>query len=455
MEQSKRFSDEVDMLHGSLLPKILRFAIPVALSGLLQLLFTATDTVIVGRFAGDASLAAVGSNASLMGLFTNLFIGMSVGSNIVVSRHYAQENWKSVDDAVHTSVLLGLLGGVLLAVIGFFSAHRILQWMNCSDEVLLLATLYLKIVFLGMPAMLVYNFGAAIMRSVGQTKAALYYLIASGALNVVLNLCFVVNLSMGVAGVALATVMTQTLSAALVIRYLIRTPGRIHLTPSRIRVDRVQLFDIIRTGVPAGIQSILFSIADTFVQSSVNSLGDTVMSGNAAATNYMSFPYTLIVAFNQTALVFISQNASAGKWKRARSSLYLCAAASLSMQTLAIIVSMWKAKTLLGLYTTSAAVIGAGLIRMQIILPFYALYALFDLATNALRALGHPMLPTVITVGGVCVLRLAWLAVMFRQPQYHTIQTIYWAYPLSWTVSFVVGMICLIWVWRREEKCTV
>ena len=354
---------EIDMCNGPILKKMLRFALPLMCSSILQLLFNAADIIVVGRFAGDDSLAAVGSNTSLIGLLTNLFIGLSIGANVLTARYYGAKKQRELRRTVHTAMLLSMISGLLLTVIGIIGARSILRLMNTPESVLDLATLYLRIYFLGMIAMMVYNFGSAILRAIGDTRRPLYYLAIAGLINVVLNLFFVIQLKMDVAGVATATVISQCVSAFLILRCLQRGEGAIKLHLSKIHIYKDNLKKIMEIGLPAGFQGILFSLSNVAIQASINSFGEIVMAGNSAAANIENFVYFAMNAFYQAAISFTSQNMGAGKYERIHKIMFrsqACAVvAGLVLGNLAFLFG----HTLLGIYTTSEAVIQAGMCR--------------------------------------------------------------------------------------------
>lgn len=442
-------SYEIDMCSGPILPKLLQFTAPLMCSSILQLLFNAADIVVVGRWAGDSSLAAVGSNASIIGLLTNLFIGLSVGANILAARFYGAREEESLRQTVHTAVLLGLLGGLGLAAAGVFGARTILIWMQSPPEVLDLAVLYLRIYFLGMPAAMLYNFGAALLRAVGDTRRPLFYLSAAGVVNVVLNLFFVVVCRLDVAGVAIATVASQCISALLVLHCLTREAGAVHPEPMQLKIYPVRLRQIMRVGVPAGLQGILFSLSNAVIQSSINSFGEIVMAGNAAANNIETFVYASVNAFYQANISFTSQNLGAGRLDRIRPimvrSLGCAAAAGGLLGGLALLFG----PRLLGIYSDSPAVIAAGMDRLRIVCALYAICGLMDVIVGSIRGMGYALTPMAVSLVGACGLRLIWIWTVFRMPEFHTVQTVYLSYPVSWSVTFLAHLIFCAFAVRR------
>ena len=440
---------EIDMCSGAILPKLLQFALPLMFSSILQLLFNAADIIVVGRWAGDNSLAAVGSNASIIGLLTNLFIGLSVGANILAARFYGAREEENLRQTVHTALLVSLLGGMLLAVTGALGAHTILIWMQSPPEVLDLATLYLRIYFLGMPATMLYNFGAALLRAVGDTRRPLYYLTLAGVINVVLNLFFVIVCHLDVAGVAIATVASQCVSALLVLRCLTKAGGAVRLDLRQLKIHPVRLRQIMRVGIPAGIQGVLFSLSNVVIQSSINSFGETVMAGNAAANNIETFIYASVNAFYQANISFTSQNLGAGRIDRIRPIMLRALGCAAVTGGVLGWLTVLLGPHLLGIYSDSAPVISAGMDRIRIVCTLYALCGLMDVIVGSIRGMGYAVTPMLVTLIGACGLRLLWIAVLFQIPEYHTIHTVYISYPVSWTVTFLAQLVCYSLGMRR------
>lgn len=440
---------EMDMCSGSVLQKMLLFALPLMCSGVLQLLFNAADIIVVGRYAGDNSLAAVGANTALINLFTNLFIGLSVGANVIAAREFGAKKEAELQKTVHTSMLLGLYSGILLAVLGICLTGRILVLMQTPGEILALASLYLKIFFLGMPASMVYNFGSALLRSVGDTRRPLYYLLAAGVINVILNLIFVIPLRMDVAGVALATIISQYISAILVIRCLMQEKSAIQLKMSALRFDLKKFNAILQIGLPAGFQGIVFSLSNVVIQSSVNLFGEIVVAGNSAASNLEGFVYIAMNSFYQAALSFTSQNYGAGKKERIRRILF-CAEGCAIVTGLSLgWLSYLFGESLLKIYSSNMQVIEAGMVRMAIIMTTYALCGMMDVMVGMLRGLGYSFMPMVVSLIGACGLRLVWIATVFRMPSFHTVSTVYLSYPITWIITFLIHVICYCIVGRK------
>ncbi|MCI9188664.1 MAG: MATE family efflux transporter [Lachnospiraceae bacterium] len=447
-EQSKKY--EIDMCNGPLLGKIMIFYIPLMLSGILQLLFNAADIVVVGRFAGNEALAAVGSTSSLTNLIVNLFIGLSVGANVLVARFYGAKQDEELKETVQTAIGTAVAGGVILIFLGFFLSKPALGWMGTPEDVINHSVLYMRIYFAGMPFMMVYNFGSAVLRAVGDTKRPLYYLLIAGVANVVLNLIFVITFSMGVAGVATATVVSQAISAALVVRCLIRTDSAYRLELQGIRIVPDKLLKMVQIGVPAGMQGALFSISNVLIQSSVNSFGSVAMAGNTAASNIEGFVYTAMNAFHQAAISFSGQNYGARKYKRIRKVLLICEVMVVVVGALMGNVAYLFGGTLLKLYTVDPEVIEYGILRMRIICTPYFLCGMMDVAVGALRGMGYAIMPMLVSLTGACLLRVVWIYTIFQS--YRTLECLYFSYPISWGLTFAVHLVCFVIVFRKLLK---
>ena len=443
---------EIDMCSGSVFGKMLLFALPLMCSSILQLLFNAADIVVVGRFAGDNGLAAVGSNTALINLLTNLFVGLSVGSNVLTAQYYGAKKDSDLKETVHTSMLLSICSGVLLTVVGLVGARGLLELMQAPPEVLELAALYLRIYFLGMTSMMVYNFGSAILRAVGDTKRPLYYLLAAGIVNVVLNLFFVIACHMGVAGVGAATVISQTISALLVVRCLVREQGGIHLELKELAISKDKLGKIMQIGLPAGFQGTVFSLSNVVIQSAVNSFGNIAVAGNSAAANIEGFVYMAMNAFHQATISFTSQNFGARQYRRIYKILFageLCVVITgLLLGNLAVFFG----NALLGIYSPSAEVIAAGMVRMKFICTVYALCGIMDVLVGALRGIGYSIIPMIVSLIAPCGLRLLWIATVFQIPEYHSLSTVYISYPITWTITLTVHAITFALAARKVLK---
>ncbi len=440
------------MCEGPILKKMLLFALPLMASSLLQLLFNAADIIVVGRFAGDNSLAAVGSTTSLINLLVNLFMGCSIGANVLVARFFGAKKSDELSETVHTTMALSIVSGLILTVIGVIGAPVILELMQTPEEVLELAVIYLRTYFCGMTSMMVYNFGAAILRAIGDTKRPLYYLIIAGVINVVFNLFFVIVLKWDVFGVGLATTISQTISAVFIVRCLMNEQEAIRIYPKKIRIYKDKLLTILQIGLPAGFQGTLFSLSNVFVQSSVNLFGSTVMAGNSAAQNIEGFIYVSTNAFHQASISFTSQNCGAGKYERINKILLVAQGCTVVIGSVFSLSAVAMGPLLLSLYTTSAAVVEAGMVRMKIIGSFYALCGIMDTMVGSLRGMGYSFVPMVVSLLGACATRLLWLATVFQIDTFHTIETVYIIYPISWVLTAVAHIITFMIVRKRIEK---
>lgn len=442
----------IDMCNGSIMPKLLKFSIPLMCSSILQLLFNAADVVVVGQFCGETSLAAVGSTSSLINLLTNLFIGLSVGANVLVARYFGAKQGENLRNTVHTSIALSIVSGLMLTVIGVVFAKQILLWMQCPGDVLPLSELYLRVYFCGMTATMIYNFCSSILRAVGDTKRPLYYLLFSGVINVLLNLFFVIVCNLNVAGVGLATVLSQCISAFLIVRCLVKETGEFRLVLKKVRFHKKELIKILQIGLPAGLQGTVFSLSNVVIQSSVNSFGSVIMAGNAAAMNIEGFVYMAMNAFQQAAVSFVSQNAGAGRFGRINKIVFrvlLCV--TITGCTLGGLAVLFGPE-LLSLYSSKSAVIEQGIVRLHMICICYALCGIMDVMVGVLRGLGYSVMPMIVSLLGACGLRLLWIFTIFQIPEYHTTKVLYFSYPMSWTITILVHVICFLVVRRKFPK---
>ena len=444
-------SMSMDMREGPLLKKILIYTVPIILTGLLQLLFNAADLVVVGRFCGSASLAAIGATGALITLMVNFFIGISVGTGAVVARGLGADDRKSVFRAVHTAIPIAVVSGALLTIVGVFGSKGFLELMGTPDNILHLSALYMKIYSCGVIPMMVYNFGAAILRAAGDTKGPLVFLTVAGIINVLFNLFFVLILDMNVAGVALATTISQAISAVLIIVALIRREDVCRLDVKSLQFDRSSFFRIMKIGLPAGIQGSLFAISNVSIQSSVNSLGGIVMSGNAASMNIEGFIFVAMNSFSQACLNFVGQNAGAKKFKRVGRVLGIClflvAIVGFSLGFLA----WYFGRPLLGIYITdSAKAIEYGIIRLSYAALPYFLYGMTDVITGALRGLGVSLIPMLISVLGVCVFRILWIYTVFHANP--TLGCLYVSYPISWLLTGLAQLVAYFIVIRKRRE---
>lgn len=443
---------EMDMCSGSIFKKLLFFCIPLMFSSVLQLLFNAADVIVVGRFAGDEALAAVGSNTALINLLVNFFMGLSIGANVLVARFYGAKQEKALSETVHTAMLVSLISGIFLTIIGCLGARQLLEWMQTPKEVIDLSVVYLRIYFLGMTASMLYNFGSAILRAVGDTRRPLYFLMIAGVVNVVLNLIFVIVFKMSVAGVALATVISQCISAGLILYCMIKDKGSIRLNIKELRIVPDKLVQIIRIGLPASFQGMLFSFSNVIIQSSVNSFGATVVAGNSAASNIEGFVYVSMNAFYQGAISFISQNVGAGKFERVNRIVLTAEACVLAVGLLLGNLVVFLGEPLLGLYTTSPEVMRAGMERMEVICRLYALCGMMDVMVGVLRGLGYSIMPMLVSLVGACGLRLFWIFTFFKLPQFHNMTSLYGTYPISWLLTFATHVLCFLVIRNHLKK---
>ena len=443
-------SYEMDMCNGPLVGKILLFAFPLILSSVLQLLFNAADIVVVGRFTGAEALAAVGATSALINLLVNVFMGLSIGTNVLTAQGYGARDEKSVQDTVHTSIMLSLVCGVFLIFIGVFLAAPLLELMGTPDNVLGHATLYMRIYFIGMPALLVYNFGAAILRAVGDTRRPLYYLLFSGIINVILNLIFVIIFKMGVAGVATATVVSETISAGLVLRCLMKSEGMFQLHMGKLRIKKQKALQIVRIGLPAGLQGAIFAISNVLIQSSINSFGSVAMAGNTAAGNLEGFVYTSMNAVYQTNLSFTSQNMGAGNWKRMKKILGICL---IFVSVVGLVMGrgfVFFGHQLLGIYSSDPEVIQYGINRMQVICGTYLLCGIMDVLVGSMRGMGYSFVPMIVSLAGACGLRILWIFTVF---QWHrSLFVLYLSYPITWILTALAHTVCWYKIIHKRER---
>lgn len=441
------------MLEGPLFRNIILYSIPVMLTGVLQLLFNAADLVIVGRFCGSISVAAVGSTGAITNLIVNLFVGLSVGAGVTVAHGLGGEDDEAVSRTVHTAVPTAVLTGVVLACIGISLARPVLRWMDTPDNVLPLSAIYMQIYFAGMPVSMLYNFCASILRAAGDTKSPLLYLSIAGVINVVLNVFFVTQLHMNVAGVALATIISQAVSAVLVLRALMRRQDACRFELREMHIYKAQLMKMIRIGMPAGVQGSMFAISNVIIQSSINGFGDAVISGNAAAGNIEGFLYIALNAFHQTSVNFIGQNVGALQYKRVNRILGICLGC-VTVLGLAGGIGIYAAgETLLGIYITdSPEAIGHGMVRLLYVSIPYFLLGMMDVSTGALRGLGASISPMIISILGVCGIRIGWIYTVFTLPGYHTPECLYVSYIVSWVATFLVQMLAYWLIYKRHTR---
>ena len=442
-----RHTPDVDMCNGPLVGNLLRFSIPLMASGILQLLFNAADIIVLGQFASSSAMAAVGATSSLNSLMVNLFLGLSIGCSVVMAHSYGAQDWRRVHDTVHTAVLLALICGAVLVVAGIPLLPILLRWMDTPADLLNQSILYMRIVFVGMPAMMLYDFGAGILRATGDTRRPLFFLTAAGITNASLNVIFVLVFQMDVAGVALATSISQYLSAFLILRCLSEPGTHYQLHPREMRICKPVLVQIIRVGLPAGIQSVVFSISNVLIQSSINTFGTLAVAGSTASSNIENFVYTAMNSVYQAALNFTSQNIGAGKKERIplilRDCLMIVTVIGLVLGGLAVLFG----RQLLSIYSSDPEILPYGLERIRVICLTYFLCGLMDVTCGVVRGMGAAVTPTIVSLTGACVLRIIWIYTIFMA--FHSLFVLYLSYPVTWVVTFAVHMICFSIFFRR------
>ena len=443
-------SYEIDMCNGPLLGKILLFSVPLMMSGILQLLFNAADIIVVGRFAGNSALAAVGSTSSLINLLINVFVGLSVGVNVLVAKYYGGQRDKDMSETVHTAIMTSIISGLFLVFLGWLAARPLLHLMGTPDDVLDQAVLYMRIYFLGMPVLMVYNFGAAILRAIGDTRRPLYFLFMAGVVNVVLNLFFVIGLGMGVDGVGWATVISEHVSALLVLKSLMEAPGALKLNLKNLRIYPKKLKRIVKIGLPAGMQGAIFSISNVLIQSSVNSFGSIAMAGNTASANIEGFVYTAMNAVYQTNLSFTSQNLGGRKYSRINRIMYICLAVVTVVGVTLGLAAVLTGDLLLGIYSSDAEVLRYGMLRLEIICGTYFLCGIMDCMVGSLRGLGYSIIPMFVSLTGACGFRVLWVFTVFQM--YHSLDVLYLSYPVSWAITAAAHMITFRKIRRKIPR---
>ncbi len=426
---------EIDMLNAPFFKKLLLFAIPIMFTGLLQIIYNAADVIVVGRFAGKEALAAVGSTGSLVNLILNLFIGLATGTGVVTANLIGAGNADGLKKNVHTAMLLSIFCGFFVGIFGFFASRYFLIWMGSPSDVIDLSDLYLKIYFMGAPASLVYNFGAAIVRSNGDTKRPLIILGATGLINVLLNLLLVIVFHLDVAGVAIATIVAQYISAVAILRILIKLPNACRLNIKELKIDAPSLKKIVQIGIPAGIQGMMFSISNVLIQSTVNSFGSAVIAGNSAGSNADNIAWVCMNAFSQAAMTFSSQNMGAKKHENIGKIYWRCQALAVAVTVIISLLMLAFPTQIIGLFSKDAEVIQIGAVRIKYILSVYFLAAIMDVAACQIRGMGHSLSAMFITLVGTCAFRVLWIYVVF--PLNPVLPTLYLSYAASWIVTFV------------------
>lgn len=441
---------EIDMCNGSIMDKLVSFALPLMLSGILQLMFNAVDIIVVGRFSGSEALAAVGSTTALINVFTNLFIGISLGANVLAARFFAAGRKEEMSETVHTSITLALISGILMAFVGLIFSKGALKLMGTPEDVIGLSTLYMRIYFMGMPFFMLYNYGAAILRAVGDTKRPLYFLIIAGVINAGLNMVLVIVFGLGVAGVGIATVFSQMVSCVLVLTCLCRAEGSYKLSFSKLSIKGYYLKQIFQVGIPAGIQSTVINFSNALLQSSVNSFGSTAMAGYTAANNILGFLYVSINSVTQACMSFTSQNFGVGKYKRMDRVLMDCMILSVGAALALGCGAYFFGAEILQVYTEEADVIQCGVEILSITTVPYFLCGIMDLFPGALRGMGYSAVPMVLSIIGTVGMRVLWIFVFF--PQHRSLYFLFISYPASWIATIVMQVVCYYFVRKHCYK---
>lgn len=440
----------MDMCNGPLLKKIILFAIPLMLSGVLQLLFNAADVIVVGRFTGNEALAAVGSTSSLINLLINLFVGVSVGANVLLGKHIGARDEESASKTVHTAVTFSLVVGIAMIFVGFFLSRPLLELMGTPEDVINLSVLYMRIYFVGMPAFMFYNFGAALLRAVGDTKRPLYFLTLAGIINVIFNLIFVIVFHMGVAGVALATIISEGISAFLVFLCLKGADGVLHLDHRSLSFHKDVAIQMMKIGLPAGLQGCIFSVSNVLIQSSVNSFGSIAMAGNTASANLEGFVYNAMNSLYQTSLSFTSQNMGAKKYKRVDKILIECLVIVMIVGIVMGGGAYLIGTSLLSIYSSDPQVISYGLLRMSLICVPYFLCGMMDVFVGSLRGIGYSVMPMLVSLTGACLFRIVWIFTIFAANR--SLFVLYFSYPVSWALTATAHLICYMIVRKKVFK---
>lgn len=447
---SKKNKYEIDMCNGSIMDKLISFSLPLMLSSVLQLMFNAVDIIVVGRFTGSQALAAVGSTTALINVFVNLFIGISLGANVLAARFYAAQKDREMSETVHTAITLALVSGIIMAFVGLIFSKWALMLMGTPDDVIDLSTLYMRIYFIGMPFFMLYNYGAAILRAVGDTKRPLVFLIISGVTNACLNLVLVIAFNMGVAGVAIATVISQLISSLLVLRCLWKADTSYQLRLSKLQIKKVYLKQIFQVGIPAGIQSTVINFSNVLLQSSVNSFGSTAMAGYTAANNILGFLYATVNAITQACMSFTSQNYGVGKWKRMDKVLVDCIILSVSVSVVLGGGAYIFGTKVLGIYTSSPEVIECGMEILLYTTVTYFMCGLMDLFPGAMRGMNFSLGPMILSIIGTVGTRIVWIYGIF--PSHRSLDILFISYPASWLITIVMQVICFYFVRKKAHS---
>ena len=446
----KKNKFEIDMCNGSIMDKLISFSLPLMVSGILQLAFNAVDIIVVGRFSGSQALAAVGSTTALINVFANLFIGISLGANVLAARFYAAGKDREMSETVHTSITLALISGIMMAVIGVLLAKWALEIMGTPDDVIGQSALYMRIYFMGMPFFMLYNYGAAILRAIGDTKRPLIFLIISGIANAALNMILVILFHMGVVGVAIGTIISQLISCVLVLTCLYRSEGSYQLRFSKLKINGAYMEQIFQVGVPAGIQSTVINLSNALLQSSVNSFGSIAMAGYTAANNMLGFLYMSVNSITQACMSFTSQNYGVGKLKRMDKVLRDCAILSISIAAVLGGLAYSFGPQILTVYTSDPKVINCGMEILAYTSITYFLCGIMDLFPGALRGMGYSAVPMVLSVIGTVGTRIVWVFGIF--PNHRSLSVLFVSYPVSWIITIVLQVVCFYFVRKRVHQ---
>ncbi|WP_242852194.1 MATE family efflux transporter [Clostridium carboxidivorans] len=438
-----------DMCNGPLFSKVFIFALPIMAMYILQLLFNTADMVVVGHFSGSKALAAVGATGSLINLIITLFMGLSVGTTVVVAQDYGADKPDAVSRSVHTSIAISIIGGLIVMVLGILLCKPLLEMMGTPEDIIGLSVVYMEIYFISMPANMVYNFAAAILRAAGDSRRPMYYLIVTGILHVIFNLFFVIVLHMGVAGVAFATVISEYLSVMLIMICLSRCDGAIRFMPRKMRIDRCKLKDIVRIGLPAGMQGLLFSISNVLIQSAVNSFGSTMVAASAAASNVENYIGTTMNAYYNAAISFTGQNMGAKKYDRIDTIAKVCTVLIFATWILMGGMTMFFGKSLLGIYTSDPEVIKLGMLRINVMMIAFFTCGMMNVYPGLTRAMGYSILPMISTLVGACLMRILWLSTIFKW--YPTEVMLFACYPVTWALAGI-GQVAIFFYARRQLR---
>lgn len=436
-------SNEINMTEGGLLKNIIRFSIPLMLSGILQLVYNAADIIVVGKFVGKEALGAVGATSSLINLIVNFFISLSVGTSVLIAKNFGARNYEKTQSALHSSIAMSLVGGIIAMILGLLFSEKALELMKTPSDIIGGSTLYMQIYFLAAPATVFYNFGAMALRAVGDTKRPLEILTVSGIVNVILNLFLVIGFNLGVAGVAIATAVSTYISAVMILICLMKMNGFCHLDLKKIRFHKDDVCQILKIGVPASIQGIVFSFSNVLIQSSVNSFGSAaIVAGNSAASNIEGFAYTAMNSVHHAAVTVVGQNMGAKKYERITKSLLCCMGFVVAVGVFFAVIIMSVPRLLLQLYSSEAEVIDMGIMRLKFIIPTYFTCGLMDVIVGAIRGMGSSFVPMCASIFGVCGIRIVWIFTVFANV--HTLEALYISYPISWMATALIQLTCFM-----------